>query len=206
MRCNRHRLNPRFCGEMLAILFIVLATAGTASADARYTYADLAGRLTDMERLATPVVPGEKTFASTSHDRGGIVRPRNRHVPELERNGDGGGCIRREGDAQVMVDLEGPGVLWRTWSARAGGGHIKIFIDGNEAAVIDKPFFVYLPTNTPHVPNVVAEQYSAPYRGQHDGNPIPDTFYGMIANIDENLGKLGALLREKNLRDNTILI
>jgi arylsulfatase len=70
----------------------------------------------------------------------------------------------------------------------------------------DQSFFVYLPTNTPHVPNVVAERYSAPYRGQHDGKPIPHTFYGMIANIDENLGKLEDFLTEKNLRDNTILI
>jgi arylsulfatase len=37
----------------------------------------------------------------------------------------------------------------------------------------DKPFFLYLPTNTPHVPNVVAEKYSVPYRGAHEGKPIP---------------------------------
>jgi len=70
----------------------------------------------------------------------------------------------------------------------------------------DRPFFLYLPTNTPHVPNVVAEKYSQPYRGEHEGKPIPDTFYGMIANIDENLGRLEAFLEEKNLRDDTILV
>ncbi|MDH3583508.1 MAG: arylsulfatase, partial [Phycisphaerae bacterium] len=69
-----------------------------------------------------------------------------------------------------------------------------------------KPFFLYLPTNTPHVPNVVTEKYSKPYRGRHEGKPIPDTFYGMIANIDENLGRLENFLQEKNLRDNTILL
>lgn len=128
---------------MLAILFIVSATAGTVSAGERYTYADLVARLTDRERLATPVVPGEKTFASTSHDRGGTYDLVTDTYWNWSANGDGGGCIRREGDAQVMVDLEGPGVLWRTWSARAGSGHIKIFIDGNEAPVIDKPFSAY---------------------------------------------------------------
>jgi arylsulfatase len=70
----------------------------------------------------------------------------------------------------------------------------------------DKPFFLYLPTNTPHVPNVCEEKYSKPYEGRHGGKPIPATFYGMIANLDENLGKLEAFLREKGLRENTILI
>ncbi|MCX6998037.1 MAG: arylsulfatase [Kiritimatiellaeota bacterium] len=64
-----------------------------------------------------------------------------------------------------------------------------------------KPFFLYLPTNTPHSPDIVAEKYSAPYKGKG-----PAGFYGMIANIDENLGKLEAFLKEKGLRDNTILI
>jgi len=78
------------------------------------------------------------------------------------------------------------------------------WIEKQQAA--DKPFFLYLPTNTPHVPNVCPDKYSAPYQGQHDGNPIPDTFYGMIANLDENLGKLETFLKAKGLRDNTILI
>ena len=82
--------------------------------------------------------------------------------------------------------------------------HAMQWID--QCAAEDKPFFLYLATNTPHVPNIVADEYSKPYRGKHDGKPIPDTFYGMIANIDENLGKLEAFLRQKQLRDNTILI
>jgi arylsulfatase A-like enzyme len=63
------------------------------------------------------------------------------------------------------------------------------------------PFFVYLPTNTPHGPAWVAEKYAEPYR--KPGLPAP--FFGMIANIDENLGKLEAFLAESGLRDNTIL-
>lgn len=70
----------------------------------------------------------------------------------------------------------------------------------------DKPFFCYLPTNTPHVPDICAEEYSKPYEGMHDGKPMPSKFYGMIANLDENLGKLESFLREKGLRDNTLLI
>ncbi len=69
-----------------------------------------------------------------------------------------------------------------------------------------KPFFAYIPTNTPHVPEVVAKRYSDQYQGTYQDKPIPHEFYGMIANIDENIGKLEAFLREKGLRDNTILI
>ncbi|MEX0324246.1 MAG: arylsulfatase [Puniceicoccaceae bacterium] len=70
----------------------------------------------------------------------------------------------------------------------------------------DKPFFLYLPTNTPHVPEIVAEEYSKAYQGKYKGKPIPAKFYGMIANIDENVGKLEAFLKERGLKDNTIFI
>jgi len=65
-----------------------------------------------------------------------------------------------------------------------------------------EPFFCYLPTNTPHGPAWVAEKYSAPYRKPG----LPANFFGMIANLDENLGKLEAFLRETGLRENTIVL
>jgi hypothetical protein len=65
-----------------------------------------------------------------------------------------------------------------------------------------KPFFCYLPTNTPHAPNWVAEKYSAPYNRPG----LPKHFFGMIANLDENLGRLDAFLKESGLRDNTLLV
>jgi arylsulfatase len=66
----------------------------------------------------------------------------------------------------------------------------------------NEPFFTYLPTNAPHGPAWVAEEFSKPY--QHDG--LPAAFFGMIANIDMNLGKLEKYLTESGLRDNTILV
>ena len=70
----------------------------------------------------------------------------------------------------------------------------------------EKPFFVYLPTNTPHVPDIAPEKYLAPYEGDFEGKKMPTHFYGMIANLDENLGRLEAFLEEKKLKDNTIVI
>lgn len=64
-----------------------------------------------------------------------------------------------------------------------------------------EPFLCYLPTNAPHAPHVVAAQYSKPYEGKG-----PAAFFGMIAQIDENMGRLDAFLRESGLRDNTLLV
>ncbi len=64
-----------------------------------------------------------------------------------------------------------------------------------------QPFLCYLPLNAPHAPCLVPEKYSAPYAGKG-----PAGFFGMIANIDENIGRLEAFLRDTGLRDNTIVI
>ncbi len=75
------------------------------------------------------------------------------------------------------------------------------FIEENR----DRPFFAYLATNAPHAPYNVAAKYSQPYAEQ--GVPSPRAeFYGMIANIDENVGRLLARLRELGLEDDTIVI
>src|SRR5690606_21808308 len=75
------------------------------------------------------------------------------------------------------------------------------FIENNK----DKPFLAYIPTNAPHGPFLVEEKYSKPYKDQ--GIPSPRAeFYGMITNIDENLGRLEQKLAELDLTENTIFI
>jgi hypothetical protein len=64
-------------------------------------------------------------------------------------------------------------------------------------------FFVYLPTNAPHEPLYLPERYKKPYLAE--GSYLAP-FYGMIANIDENFGRLEAFLRRKGLYDDTVLI
>jgi len=62
----------------------------------------------------------------------------------------------------------------------------------------EHPFFCYLATNVPHWPFTVERRYTEMCKG------IP--FLGMIAQFDENLGRLEQFLRESGLRENTILI
>jgi arylsulfatase len=68
-------------------------------------------------------------------------------------------------------------------------------------AAARQPFFCYLPLNAPHGPHIVPEKYSAPYEGKGPAN-----FFGMIANLDENIGRLDKFLTESGLRDNTLVI
>jgi arylsulfatase A-like enzyme len=71
-----------------------------------------------------------------------------------------------------------------------------------ERRAAGEPFFVYLPTNAPHGPHWVADKYEEPYRGLGPATG----FFGMIANLDENMGRLDAFLRESELYENTIVI
>ncbi len=69
----------------------------------------------------------------------------------------------------------------------------------------DKPFFLYLATNAPHSPHNVSDAYAKPYRDAG----IPDElakYYGMITNIDENLGRFRKKLTDLGLAENTLLI
>jgi len=66
-----------------------------------------------------------------------------------------------------------------------------------------EPFFCYLPPNAPHGPLFVPERYREPYKDQ---KPAIARFFGMIANIDENMGRLETFLQESGLRENTLLI
>jgi arylsulfatase A-like enzyme len=75
------------------------------------------------------------------------------------------------------------------------------FIEANK----DRPFFCYIPTNAPHGPYNISEEYMKPYldRGLKESQA---RFYGMITNIDDNMGRLMRFLKEQSLEENTILI
>jgi arylsulfatase A-like enzyme len=74
------------------------------------------------------------------------------------------------------------------------------FVEENKA----NPFFLYLALNAPHGPYFVPKEWAKPYKGNPDvANP---NFFGMIANIDHNMGLLRKKLSDLKLSENTILI
>lgn len=68
-----------------------------------------------------------------------------------------------------------------------------------------QPFFCYLTPNAPHAPYVCPEKYAEMYRGLGlSSNAV--AYYGMISNIDENIGKLMEKIRQWGLEKNTLII
>lgn len=86
----------------------------------------------------------------------------------------------------------------------------------------DKPFFVYLAFNAPHTPLQVPEKYESMYKSLtlDDFSKIPGSpknltekdlddarkIYGMMTNVDENVGRLMNELKNQDLLENTIVI
>ncbi len=69
----------------------------------------------------------------------------------------------------------------------------------------DEPFFAYIATNAPHGPFIAPESNAKRFTDLGFGKDQAG-FYGMIENIDENMGRLMTKLKEWELEENTILI
>lgn len=67
-----------------------------------------------------------------------------------------------------------------------------------------EPFYCHLATNAPHTPLEVKPEDEAPYAGKVPPNVAK--FFGMIANIDANIGRLLAKLDEWGIAENTLVI
>ncbi|WP_231603692.1 arylsulfatase [Neorhodopirellula pilleata] len=67
----------------------------------------------------------------------------------------------------------------------------------------DQPFLAYISTNAPHKPLHCPPDYMKMYEGQSDNIAA---FYGMITNIDDNVGKTRELIDELGIANDTIFI
>lgn len=112
-------------------------------AQEKLLYVDLVMRLKDLQHLATLPSPGETTKQWSSYDRASKYDKAADKYVRWDANGDGGGIIRKEGDTEVFAEMEGPGCIWRIWSATAKEGHVKIYLDGASEPAVDLPFIGY---------------------------------------------------------------
>src|SRR5690606_596509 len=55
----------------------------------------------------------------------------------------------------------------------------------------ERPFFAYIATNAPHFPKIVERRYADHYlnNGPGQDRELGAAFYGMVENIDENVGR-----------------
>lgn len=127
---------------LVAVVVIALLSALPCQA-VQYSYVDLVNRLTDLESLATLPLQGETCKQWSSYDRASRYDESTGKYVGWDANGDGSGFIRKEGDSQVFAEMEGPGCIWRIWSALAKSGHVKIYLDGASEPAVDLAFNDY---------------------------------------------------------------
>jgi arylsulfatase A-like enzyme len=133
-------------------------------------------------------------------------RPEDRGYTEVLRHGGGG--VGQTPDYWDNAYFDGS--YWHNGTPEPVKGfcsdvffdYAKRFIKTQKAA--DKPFLAYIVTNAPHGPMHSPKEFSKPYESVK--NVGLQNFYGMIANIDDNVGRMRAFLQEEGLTDNTIFI
>jgi len=99
--------------------------------------------------------------------------------------------------------------LWREGEEfQAKGYCTDVFFDEALAFIEEhqrEPFFIYIPTNAPHDPLEVSDEYADPYREMGLDDSVA-RIYGMVENIDDNIGRLMELLERLGLDEDTIII
>lgn len=156
-------------------VLLVWATAGltlsAAAAGQKLSYTDLVHRVTDLEYLATLPAAGDRCAQWSSYDRKSRYDAASDTYINWDANGDGDGIIRKEGDQQVLAEMQGPGCIWRIWSAQPETGHVRIYLDGASEPVIDLPFKGYFDgKNEPFTRMALVHTVA---RGWNNYTPIP---------------------------------
>ena len=139
-------------------------------------------------------------------------QPHNRGFDEAFIHGAGG-----IGQAYACSCADAPGNRYFDPTIRHNGRFVKtegfctdVFFTAalgwiKERKDKDAPFFAYIVTNAPHGPFIAPKKNYERFK-QRGFNDTTAGFYGMIENIDENMGRLAEKLEEWDLYKNTIVI
>ena len=115
------RLAGRTRAAALATALAFAPGYASAQSEKPATYVDILHQLTDLDRL-THLQTGSKGGLFSSWDRNSRTY--------WGANGDVGQYLRIEPDGEaVMMDIDGPGVIYRTWSANPMG-KLRVYLDG----------------------------------------------------------------------------
>lgn len=119
-----------------------------------------------------------------------------------------GGGLRQPSAPEGGGDYWDPMLLRNGQWQRANGYCTDIFTNETIAFIErhqTRPFFAYLATNAPHDPYLVDKKYSQPYLDQGLPEKVAN-IYGMITNIDDNVGRILKRLDDLKLAEHTIFI
>lgn len=103
-----------------------------------------------------------------------------------------------------------PVIRWNGRFVQAQGFCTDVFFTAalgwiKQKRATKEPFFAFIATNAPHGPFIAPEKNSKRFRDLGFGTEQAG-FYGMIENIDENIGRLLGKLDEWQMNENTVLI
>ncbi|MFG0288814.1 MAG: arylsulfatase [Rhodopirellula sp. JB044] len=132
-------------------------------------------------------------------------RPEDRGFTEVYRHGGGG--IGQTPDVWDNAYFDGS-YFHNGTIVPAKGFCTDVFFDQanqfiTRCAKANKPFFAYISTNAPHKPLHCPKKYTDMYEGQSESIAA---FYGMITNIDDNVGKTRQLIDDLGITNDTIFI
>ena len=88
-------------------------------------------------------------------------------------------------------------------------GYTTTLIGKDAAALIERhdastPLYLYLAFNAPHTPYQAPKEYTDRYSSIED--PTRRTYAGMVACLDEEVGRVVAALETKKMRENTLIL
>jgi len=132
-------------------------------------------------------------------------RPEDRGFGEVYRHGGGG--VGQTPDLWDNAYFDGM-YFHNKKIVPAKGFCTDVFFEAGHTFIRDcvekkKPFLAYISLNAPHGPLHCPQKYMDMYKDQKDGIAA---FFGMITNIDDNVGATRKLLKELGVHDNTIFI
>jgi len=140
-----------------------------------------------------PSRPEDLGFDETLYHRGGgLCQPGNRRA-----NASGQGYV------DPVCTSDGEPVETEGYCTDVFADEAIDFV--HESAGGGDPFFVYLATNAPHTPLQVPDEAAAPYR-ERGCNESLSRLYGMVSNIDANVGRVLDALETAGVADETIVI
>ena len=129
----------------LLIFVFSLSLAPVAWAGQELTYIDLTERMIDMEYLALLPEPGENYGLISCYDRASKYNAETGEYIDWDANNDNCGEMEKSPDplGVLLGEMQGPGCIWRIWSADPQQQHVRIYLDGSETPAIDLSFYDY---------------------------------------------------------------
>ncbi|MFB6135933.1 MAG: arylsulfatase [Halobacteriaceae archaeon] len=134
------------------------------------------------------------------------MRPHDQGFEEALYHQGGGLCQPAGEPDETYFDP----LLWRNGDPERGDGfctdaYTDAAVEFVEDHAGDEPFFTYVASNAPHTPLQCPDEYAEPYLDAGCSEERA-RFYGMVSNIDDNVGRLLDALERTGQAEDTVVV